>query len=1808
MRLSGVVDGIAEDYLRYYKTPYALKSHTLEAAREGALRRPAALFQEPLIEAVPRYQSAKETVATLTDAEFAEFLRQGLFTRAHPYTHQAAAIARTMAGDHVVVTAGTGSGKTECFLLPIVLRLLNEARRDKWASVPPPPPPQWFRDNARHYQSQRAGERGSPRRAATRALIIYPMNALVEDQIRRLRRGLDSTDALKWLDREIGGHRFYFGRFTGRTPVSGPIASEKATEEYARRLKAAYRYSEALGRREAAALRDGAAGLNALKELADQRTFIPRIGGAEMFGRWDMIEDPPDILITNFSMLNVMLMRRREEPMFEATRAWLDAHDENVLTLIVDELHMYRGTSGSETALLLRNVLERFGIDAQRRHKLRIISTSASLSEDEDRSRDFLSQFFGFPRASFALLGGERQSRAGDPERMARFTDAFKSFGSEDTADAAVLSEALGGGELDSALKRERVPEDFVAAVDACAAESAEARRKPRPTGPVPVRRSRLAQKLFPGANEGDAKTALDGLIAAVGTRDNALGDLDRPVLATRVHLFARSISGGWACSRRDCTALGERDEERWVGEFYAQPTLRCSCGGRVLQLLYCQTCGEAYLGGWVQEAGGGVEILGTSPTPQRRLGDESLIDKVYGQFRVFGRSPGPRPAQASTARVVPRWSAGRFNAVDGAVTHGATGDIVVYELRSAADVTNYPALPVTCPHCETNTKRNASPNLTYRELFAWPTIRELSTGLNKTTQVYADALLERLKSRTVKGVESKQLVVFSDNRSDAATRSAGIQLGHEADIRRSALLRCLELHWQLRGVPRSLYKRVGAPTLKQWAQRDQLRQTSPLLAQLIEDAIQTPEGSPHRDRAMQAIEEFERRGLSFDDAAAYVRDSFLDIGMNPASFGKPVEAYRSARWGLAFEKAATWSPSDQTPRPDYDELRRRIEDGARAELLETVFDGSRRDLESIRIAWVGPTCLDRVAPADQPIARGVVRILGQRRRTTETYGGEYGASRPGAVTDFVKAHATRRGVPWQNLVEDLHDSIRAALAGDDWLLRPEQCELRPFGTSFWRCRNCAQVHATDPDGVCVSCFKNDLEVIGYDGMDAEDYYVHLARRGSAYRLNCEELTGQTDFSDAQDRQRKFQGIFLDDAAARASGDFESARFDGIDLLSVTTTMEAGVDIGSLDAVFLANVPPQRFNYQQRVGRAGRASTPTSIAFTLCRSRSHDENYFNDPEAMTSDPAADPYLALDRPLIARRVVVAEALRLAFRDYAAPPDEADEDILEGDPTDEESPGSTHGDFGRVRDWCTARESVRESLADLDIDLLVARIVRGTPLEGTAEASALATYVREALIERISHHVSGAMQNRLGELPLSLVLAQSGEMPLFGFPTQSRTLWITRPLGEEAQAIQRDLRIAVSEFAPGNQVVRDKQLFESVGIVHYPAGHASRDAAAATPFITVHPSAGICPSCGHLEGSYLPAMQCGVCNEAMIQRSFISPLGFRVNYDEQPRPYKLFIERHSRARTPRVTAVPLEDTKDWQSARLAFGAGDIYFINDNAGDGFSFTQVLGRQHNVGTRDGLWWAPRQPGSRPINDLLYSLTSKTHTQLLSISPAPNIREHYRLMPRDTADPVWMGWVSFAHLFAVAVANVMTIRPVEFEVGAYRLPGGHYGIYLADALENGSGFAWEIYLNRFGAVMDHILNDLGRTYRADAHEDCDSSCYACLRDYGNASVHGLLDWRLGMELAEILSGSPRTTFSERYLQRVAETLNLAHGGRFTIQRMAGGLTLNDGVRATLFGSPFEPEITLSPQEVLRRPELVVYSVEAAATERRPLT
>ena len=322
-----------------------------------------------------------------------DFLGPTLFPGGRrPYSHQREAFERALVERRdVVVTTGTGSGKTECFLVPVLAELLRESAQ--W--TPPgarAPTWDWWDDRHRTMQgqnpryAQRVPQRGHETRpAAIRALLLYPLNALVEDQLVRLRVALDSPAPRAWLDAHRHGNRVYFGRYTSRTPIPG------GRQGAAGRLRAELRDLS----REAAAVCGSEAALFF-------QTFD--MGSAEMWSRWDMQDHAPDLLITNYSMLNIMLMRSIEAGIFDQTRTWLAADRTHVFHLVVDELHTYRGTPGTEVAYLLRVLLDRLGLTPDS-DQLRIIASSASLDAGQS-GLEYLEGFFGRPRARFAVVGG----------------------------------------------------------------------------------------------------------------------------------------------------------------------------------------------------------------------------------------------------------------------------------------------------------------------------------------------------------------------------------------------------------------------------------------------------------------------------------------------------------------------------------------------------------------------------------------------------------------------------------------------------------------------------------------------------------------------------------------------------------------------------------------------------------------------------------------------------------------------------------------------------------------------------------------------------------------------------------------------------------------------------------------------------------------------------------------------------------------------------------------------------------------------------------------------------------------------------------------------------------------------------------------------------------------------------------------------------------------------------------------------------------------------------------------------------------
>ena len=317
-------EAIRKRLLDYITTEYLGKNDALRAACEQELQKPGVLYQEPYIEANRAYsvvENGIESAAVNADSKriLVGMAKRNLGVFPNPYKHQIEALESFEKSDDILVATGTGSGKTECFMWPIVVKLTQEMMRS---------PKTWV-------------QRG------VRVIMLYPMNALVSDQMGRLRRMIGNGkngfhDLLKELTR--GGRVPQFGMYTGRTPYYGDSDKGKNKELAKTYEKDILKQSDEVQKK----LDD----LGKIPSKKDFSAFVDRLKmnapvltdaeDAELVTRQEMQMYCPDILITNYSMLEYILMRPIEKNIWDNTRVWLNSDPQNKLLFVLDEAHMYQ--------------------------------------------------------------------------------------------------------------------------------------------------------------------------------------------------------------------------------------------------------------------------------------------------------------------------------------------------------------------------------------------------------------------------------------------------------------------------------------------------------------------------------------------------------------------------------------------------------------------------------------------------------------------------------------------------------------------------------------------------------------------------------------------------------------------------------------------------------------------------------------------------------------------------------------------------------------------------------------------------------------------------------------------------------------------------------------------------------------------------------------------------------------------------------------------------------------------------------------------------------------------------------------------------------------------------------------------------------------------------------------------------------------------------------------------------------------------------------------------------------------------------
>ncbi|MGZ2258542.1 DEAD/DEAH box helicase [Roseobacter sp. A03A-229] len=1488
-------------FLAYAETAFRIDDKSLATQRRRLMQEDEPFAREAIIEMVPRYKQSSLALEDLVGVEgehwlpglepkareaFIELALSGLFDGTadpgspagrtsfyKPYEHQLEMTRRGLTdGTPGIVTSGTGSGKTESFMLPILATIVREAM--SWPACPPEPhPDQWLEDGGRY--SPRRKHEPAERPKAVRALVLYPMNALVEDQVARLRKTLDSPDARAAMDRRLSGNRIYFGRYNGKTPVANFEKHPRDRSDFRKRAESKRR------RRLKEELRVFRDAQSAVREHLEEerleghepdfsdRYAFPATDGNELISRWDMQFAPPDILVTNHAMLNAMLVREVDSPILDATKKWIAENDDARFHLVLDELHLLRGSAGAEIAGSLRVLFERLGFnEPANKHKLRILASSASLPMEngKEASLEYLDGMFG-SFGTFCTPGADAGGRTAWSESIVEGKKLIPAglSGHLDCTPFRALSElqltnGVDSDELVKTVERASRELDAGGDLDLAVAQAGAALAAHCADRPKTV--SELANAVFatPDVEALRGLMRLRSLPDWPDTAKNLLSYAPGSAVAAspsfRIHQFIRNLDGLY-CTVQDNPAEGIAfsDASFEKGQGFAQDGQK-----RMFEALYCEACGELFLGGRRGEAGHNQNIQWLLPSPEDL---EGLPERgAAGRFEDMSYTDQilfwPTTRQPATLRIDYDWVSGVLDARTGSVhVNGsrATGNEDDINLVPGYLLVRRPGLdsgrdragsldarqpdthgrngnvdgtsvPYVCPRCETDYHPRRIKGSARRESRLSP-VRSFRTGFEKASQVLASEFVSALRSQGGDG----RLVAFSDARRDAARLAVSLEREHHADVKRE-----LMVDQAKRALPEpvdeSVIERVEAEIQTALDEKNYslIRSLSEKL-QALQSAQSIAEGSEKLAVRLRDILEIEKEDFGDNPTLRPVTKQMISLGIHPLR-GNGRGKLGNLDWFEWFETAEEemrWKEAQG----EYLTAERRREaqgqvwdDHTRA-ATDLLFSRTYFAVEETGLGWPSLFPTGSYGEREKKFDAWL-RIFADCYRVRPDQWNDNDRSRAWSDVDAALSHPRIRDF----CVRD-PSSKQTLTEFMGWLkenghqngyIEVARLHFRPVAeaASYWRCTKCSRNHLHTGDGRCTRCREVLPNEASGKALDlSEDN--HLGRRAARgvvegvepFRLRSEELTAQ--ISDTVGRLRDFKGIFVRDVAAESQEAFAIRRAaQQIDVLNVTTTMEVGVDIGSLQAVMQANMPPRRFNYQQRVGRAGRRGQAFATVLTVCRSNSHDLHYYRNPEAMTADPPPPPFLTrglVDIPVrVLRKAWLCRAFQKLREKYGT--------IAKEWPGDSVFPPDIHGEMVSCERWFSDGQ-LRAELGTELTNTLSYRNRIGQEL-ATACKIELETLLSQLSEERILDDIQTLEKSHVDDPKgLASALAEAGLLPLYGMPTRARLLYLgTRKNSYDEQAVEwktldRDQDVAVQEFAPGSILTVDKTDYRCIG---------------------------------------------------------------------------------------------------------------------------------------------------------------------------------------------------------------------------------------------------------------------------------------------------------------------------------------------------------------------------------------------------------
>ena len=1174
----------------------ALRSKSLTHYLESQYFQPpgqeGSLLADPVFESTFGWMPADETMEDLRDKLISSPLVDALSKAPVPFRHQLTAW-RTILEDKksLLVSSGTGSGKTECFMVPVLEDLIRQQKSTRQSLT------------------------------GTQAIFLYPLNALINSQQERLR---------EWTRGFKGKIRFAL--YNGET-----------------------RHTK--------------------YEIQEDQLKVPE----QALSREAIYEAPPSIMVTNTTMLEYMLIRRKDAPIIEKSQGMLKY-------IVLDEAHSYIGSQAAELALLLRRVMQAFNVGPGTDKPVQIIATSATIGEDSPEGNKELAKFVA--------------DLAGVTERDVKVVRGYRQI--------PRVSESLIRHEYPTSLTslKSLSPQDLYQQL--CHYRVAQQLRQALThPGRQAVRLSELlnvARRTWPDINHRELLQLLD-LMARSREGELAFTPL-------RMHGFIRTLAGLWACSNKQCSHKAhkahELNQSDWpFGQVWFEQRQYCDCGAPVFEVLSCSGCGSAYLSAKEEMRGDGTNWLVAQPAAAEV--DEFALDvDVYSEDEDNDELDNNSQFDRLIASDGEKYIISLEETTAGKIDSEAQKHYEINLLRpeSRGEGRNNSFACVCCG--DTQRKNN-------------PLFRPLRLGAPFFLNEIIPTLLEfsplpQTREEQLGPFNGRRLLTFTDSRQGTARISARLQ--QDAD---KATLRALcyqelanitEPSAKLSPAHCALLEKVisqfsvlplknSIDALKKaMAANEELSPADIQALKIIEPMVSSL--SPDHAEAMQILQansgNQQKKTMSWQtlseqlvgsvDLADRMRGSFkelsgLDLTKQQfadfclySEFGRrPKNAWTLESLGLVaihypFIDKVTTCPQDwKTLLPDPDKQLAEWRNLLKITLDFFIRENSAVFYENEQYPrWMG--------------ARFPVKMLqgpdkknkGQKRDQLWPQIRDRHYNRVIKLLIAVFPAIQPEQAHWKSLVNHLMievwDAIRPCLRQFESGYQLDIKQQAEFYSpkQVWRCPYTRR--ALDVTLLGYSPYLPGSKEIAPEKavlIEMPELPVRHWRLSGGGEIARKERLEWLE-SNALIQHAREEGLWstrsdrlalkdswyrLEEHSAQRTPEqnqFNEKQFKSgkVNVLNCSTTMEMGVDIGGMSLVAMNNVPPAPANYLQRAGRAGRRGESASAAITLCKNTAHGMEVFKDPLWAFNTTASAPRVRFGSSSIVQRHVNALVLGLFLR--------------------------------------------------------------------------------------------------------------------------------------------------------------------------------------------------------------------------------------------------------------------------------------------------------------------------------------------------------------------------------------------------------------------------------------------------------------------------------------------------------------------------------------------------------------------------------